>query len=350
MPKRLALIGDHVCDWLSYGDTPIGTHDVRIATEYASGKYGTWAALMDASTFGGERFDIDRRMFVASESDASPATVSREKPISFGTSTVGVVSEIGSGVKSVRVGERVFAINADIRETNTMNAAYVHALGDLSPTLALCAEPAYVSFHCVRESNVRFGETVLVVGLGALGLIAVAMAHESGAERVIAVDMSSGRRRMAESLGADISFDPREGDTAARVHDILGGTGVDVAIELSGASAGLATAIRSCRVGGTVCAAGFYRTDAHGVFLGREFHHNRLTMIVPHGCGFGHPPRDIPRWDERRAVAAILSMMRQGKLNVGGIVDPVVGTAEALDMFRRMRDEPDAIVKFAVKF
>jgi len=43
-------------------------------------------------------------------------------------------------------------------------------------------------------------------------------------------------------------------------------------------------------------------------------------------------------------------MMRQGKLTVAPIVNPVVGRSEAVDLFRRMRDEPDRIVKFAVRF
>jgi threonine dehydrogenase-like Zn-dependent dehydrogenase len=101
---------------------------------------------------------------------------------------------------------------------------------------------------------------------------------------------------------------------------------------------------------GTVCAAGFYRGEAKSVFFGREFHHNRLNVIVPHGCGGGHPPRDFPRWDGNRAFDAIFHLMRQGKLNVAPIINPVVGRPEAADLFRRMRDEPDRIVKFGVKF
>jgi threonine dehydrogenase-like Zn-dependent dehydrogenase len=349
MPKRLALIGDHVCDWLDYEEKPVGADQIRFRTEYASGKYGTWAALLDPGTFGGQMLDPRTRVFVPDPNPKPPQGASRERPITFGTSATGLVTEVGSAVTRFKPGDRVAAVNVDIRETNTTSQDNVHLLSDLDPLVALCAEPAYVAFHCVREGGVRYGDTVVVVGLGALGLCAVRMAREGGAERIFAVDISEGRRGLAKEFGADVVLDPRAGDPALAVHDALGGPGVDVAIELSGSTAGLSTAIRCVRIAGTVCAAGFYRGDAAGVFLGRELHHNRLTLVVPHGCGFGHPPRDYPRWDQTRAYTAIFSMMRQGRLAVGKMVDPVVDRAEAVHMFRRMRDEPDRIVKFAVK-
>jgi threonine dehydrogenase-like Zn-dependent dehydrogenase len=207
-----------------------------------------------------------------------------------------------------------------------------------------------VSFHSVREANLRYGDSVAILGLGALGLIAVRMAKESGAERVFALDIVAGRRELAKKYGADVVMDPREGDVALEIHKQTGGAGVDVAIEISGSYAALETAIRCVRVTGTVCSAGFYRGDAKGLWLGREWHHNRLSMVVPHGCGWGHPPRDYPRWDAHRAYDAILSQMRRGRLNLDGLVNPVADRDQALDLFRMCRDEPDRIVKFAVKF
>jgi threonine dehydrogenase-like Zn-dependent dehydrogenase len=99
-----------------------------------------------------------------------------------------------------------------------------------------------------------------------------------------------------------------------------------------------------------VCSAGFYQRDAQGLWLGREWHHNRLTMVVPHGCGWGHPPRDYPRWDRPRAHEAIVSLMRQGKLEAPGLIDPVVGFDDVSEVYRLIRDEPDRVVKYAVRF
>ncbi len=207
-----------------------------------------------------------------------------------------------------------------------------------------------MSFHCVRESQVRYGESVAVIGLGALGLLAVRMAYLGGAETVFALDPLPNRRAWAAQNGADHVLDPTEGDAALEIHRLTDGAGVDVAIELAGVYPALNLATRCTRVGGTVCSAGFYQGEAHGMWLGREWHHNRLTVIVPHGCGWGHPPRDYPRWDEKRAYGCIVSMMRKGRLTAPGLVHPVVSLAEGPQVFDWILKEPEKVIKYAVRF
>ncbi len=348
MARRLVLTGDHVCEWREFSPARPGPTQVQVKTELASGKYGTWAAMIDSTTFGEERLDDELRVFrpVSSANKAPPPT-----EIAIGTMATGIVMEAGSQVRHIHVGDRVVVLGGDIRDINTASADDIRPLGKIEPRLAMCVEPSYVSFHCVRESNVRYGDTVVVVGLGALGLIAVHMARQSGAAKVVAIDLLSGRRKLAEKLGADFTLDPRDGDPAIQLRERLGSPhGADVAIELGGSTAALNTAIRCARVAGTVCAGGFYRGEARGLFLGKEAHHNRLSIIIPHGCGFGHPARDYPRWDRTRTFDTLLDQMRSGRLAVGDIVNPIVNVDEATDLFRRTRDEPDRIVKFAVQF
>ncbi|MDH7570301.1 MAG: zinc-binding alcohol dehydrogenase, partial [Armatimonadota bacterium] len=214
----------------------------------------------------------------------------------------------------------------------------------------LCLEPAYVSFHCVRESGVRYGERVAVIGLGALGLLAVQMAAAAGSELVVAVDPLENRRAWALTHGADHALDPTVCDAGLEIHRLTGGKGVDVAIELAGTYTALSTAIRAVRVGGTVCAAGFYQGEAQGLWLGREWHHNRLTLIVPHGCGWGHTPRDYPAWDEARANECLVQMMRKGRIDARGLIHPVVPLTEGPALFQRIQQDPGSVIKFAVQF
>jgi len=345
MPRRLASTGPYRIEVLEYEDAPLQAHQVRVQTKLASVKHGTTFAMFDGRTFKGRVFDQDMRLFIA---DDTPREPSRE-PHSTGTSGVGTVTEVGPEVTRWRVGDRVFGF-MDVRETNVCQEDRLWELGDIDPELALCIEPAYVAFHCVRESNVRYGDSVAVIGLGALGLLAVRMAAEGGAEHVFAVDLLSNRRRWALNNGADYAFDPTKGDVALEIHRLMGGPGVDVAIELSGMYPGLNTAVRAVRVGGTVCSAGFYQGEAHGLWLGREWHHNRLTVIIPHGCGWGHPPRDYPRWDQRRANDCIVSMMRQGKLTAPGLIQPIVSLDEGPEAFRMIREEPEKVIKIGVRF
>lgn len=345
MPRRLAITGPHVVEVIEYQEPALGPREVRVRTQLASGKHGTTRALFDNVNFRGQRFDQEMRLFLpAGEAAGGPAA-----PMGTGTTGVGVVEEVGAEATRWRVGDRVFGF-MDIRETNVCDEARLWELGELDPLLALCVEPAYVAFHCLRESPVRYGDKVAIIGLGALGLLAVRMAGGAGADLVIAVDPLPRRRKWAARHGAHEVLDPAACDVGLEVHRLTDGRGADVAIELAGAYEALHDAIRSVRVGGTVCSAGFYQGEARGLWLGREWHHNRISLVVPHGCGWGHPPRDFPGWDERRAYDTIVSLMRQGRFTAPGLIHPVVFLDEAPRVWDLIERDPDQVIKYAVRF
>lgn len=347
MPRRLAVTGIYEASNLRYEDRALGAEEVLVRTEIASGKHGTTFGMFDNRAFAGMRFDAEQHLFVADERPPNERLPSVAQPWTTGTSGLGTVQAVGAKVTSVKPGERVFG-PMDIRETNICQQHELWHLGALDPLVALCIEPAYVAIHCVRESNLRYGDRVAVIGLGALGLLAVSIARASGAVSIIAVDPLPSRRALAETYGAHHTLDPNNDDTAAAIRGLTAGKGVDIAIELSGVYAGLSAAIASARVGGLICSAGFYQGKAQNLFLGREWHHNRLTMIVPHGCGWGHEPRDYPYWNRQRALSTIVSMMRQGRLNADGLVNRVYALGEATEVYRDILAQPDAIIKFAV--
>ncbi len=347
MPRRLAITGLFEASILEYDDRPLAPDEVLVRSELASGKHGTTFSMFDQRTFDGMRFDVDRHLVVADDRGAGPGSPSPDNPWNTGTSGLGVVEAVGVDVKQFAAGDRVFGL-MDIRETNIRSQKDLWHLGDIDPLLALCVEPAYVAIHCVRESNLRYGDRLAVIGLGALGLLAVSIAREAGAENIIAIDLLSKRRELAAEYGADHTLDPRVDDLPLLIRDLTDGMGVDIAIELTGAYAGLNTAIACARVGGTICSAGFYQGEANSLFLGREWHHNRLTMIVPHGCGWGHEPRDYPYWDSQRASDTIVAMMRSGRLKAPGLINKTYSLPDAVNVYQHIRQNPNEIIKFAV--
>jgi threonine dehydrogenase-like Zn-dependent dehydrogenase len=98
---------------------------------------------------------------------------------------------------------------------------------------------APTGWYGARLGRIAPGDTVAVVGLGPVGLMAVASALVMGAAQVLAVDLVESRRARAEALGAV----PVEGDARSEVLALTGGRGADVVIEAVGADAtiGLAT-------------------------------------------------------------------------------------------------------------
>jgi threonine dehydrogenase-like Zn-dependent dehydrogenase len=211
---------------------------------------------------------------------------------------VGVVVGVGRETGRWKKGDRVFGA-MDIRETNVCEEDSLWELGSIKPETALCQEPAAVAIQCIREGGVRFADSVAVIGLGAIGMLTVEIARSARANMVLAVDPLPHRRERALANGADAAFDPADPDAPRKIHEATGMRGVDVAIEVAGAYPALNTALKSVRVCGTVCSAGFYQGEAHGLWLGREWHHNRLNIMVPNGWGWGHPPRDYPGWGTR---------------------------------------------------
>lgn len=350
MPNRLAIVAPYQVNVLAYEQNEPGPQEVLVQTEIASGKHGTTTGMFDGGIWHGHTFRPDIGYFQQTAApDENTKPIDAAHPMNSGTSGVGIVIAVGPAVTRWQVGDRVFG-PMDIREVNCCHEDRLFALGAIDPLTALCIEPAYVAFHCIRETPVRYGDTVAIVGLGAIGLLAVEMARAAGASRIFAIDPLSNRRAWAAENGADDVFDPTVGDVAQQVRTANQGEGVDIAIEIAGSYRALDTALKVVRICGTVCSAGFYKGDAQGLFLGRDWHHKRLNLIVPHGCGWGHQPRDYPNWTTERANATLVTMMRKGILRASGLIDPVVSIDNVQPVFDKMKGDPNQLLKYAVRF
>jgi threonine dehydrogenase-like Zn-dependent dehydrogenase len=78
----------------------------------------------------------------------------------------------------------------------------------LAADVAALTEPMAVALHAVRRSDIRRGETAIVLGCGPVGLAVIAMLKARGIERIVASDFSAARRRLAATLGASTVIDP----------------------------------------------------------------------------------------------------------------------------------------------
>lgn len=106
----------------------------------------------------------------------------------------------------------------------------------------------------MRAGGLIRGRTLVVSGLGMLGLIACAMGHGAGASEVIGVDPASARRGLAGAFGASAAVAPEEAGEA--ILAATSGRGADVALEMSGSPEGVARALSLLRLGGTCVLVG----------------------------------------------------------------------------------------------
>ncbi|MHB8867385.1 MAG: alcohol dehydrogenase catalytic domain-containing protein [Thermoleophilia bacterium] len=115
-----------------------------------------------------------------------------------------------------------------------------------------------VPYHALkRQASVGVGDTVLVVGVGGIGIHAVQLAKAAGV-RVIAADVDEGRLALAGELGADHLIDPRSvADPTAAVRDLTDGAGVDAVVDNVGSAETVAWALPTMRKGGKLVIVGY---------------------------------------------------------------------------------------------
>ncbi len=158
-----------------------------------------------------------------------------------------------------------------------------------------------------NAAQVQPGETVLVVGLGGVGLSAVTGARLAGAERIIAVDTSAAKETLARAAGAT-DFLLADPTLAKQVRAMTEGRGVDKALECVGSATTIRTAWTAVRRGGTCVVVGVGPRDQQVTFNPLElFHFSRtLTSSI---YGNSDPERDIP---------ALVDHLRAGRLDLAG--------------------------------
>jgi threonine 3-dehydrogenase len=127
---------------------------------------------------------------------------------------------------------------------------------EISDAVAATFDPLGNAVHTVMAADVS-AKTVLISGVGIIGLMAVTVARAAGAARIYCTDVNPPRLGLARKLGAAEAFDAREGDGWIRtVRDETRGEGVDVLLEMSGAPTAMDQGFRALRNGGTAALLG----------------------------------------------------------------------------------------------
>jgi threonine dehydrogenase-like Zn-dependent dehydrogenase len=190
-------------------------------------------------------------------------------------------------------------------------------------------------------------ETVVVVGLGLVGLSAAVMADQMGA-RVLGVEVDSVRTAFARGVGFGPVESPREPGADERIAAFLGETGADLILETSGSWYGFKQAVSLARDWTRIAVMGIYREpppadlalDLHRMLytFPSKFHYQRLQII---GCGYDPPEVTAPNphlATPRRNFAYTLERAAEGKLPLGKLVSHVVRPDEIETVMSRMVD------------
>lgn len=327
-----------------YIDGALEENEIRAEVEFAAAKHGTeFTHFRGEDPFLNHIFDEEYQLFRKSKE-------AEEKPFFMrpGNMWVGRVSQVGSQVTELEPGMRV-AGYGPFKSTHTLKPQKALIMPErMTWQEAVCYDPAQFALGGIRDGQVRLGDTVVIVGLGAIGLIAAQLAKLAGAAKVIVCDPIEKRRRVALDNGADLALDSMALDIGLEIKNATDKNGADVILETSGNYHALQQAIRGVAYNGNVAVVGWYHECKGGLDLGREAHFNQPNILISRACS--DPNRDYPRWDFDRICKTCWDMLGKGMLKCDNIVDPVVPILEAADAYMSIEQNPVQSVKLGVIF
>ena len=324
-------------------DPPLHATGVRLRTLYSGISAGTeLTQYRGTNAHVVKTWDADTRLFV-------PGRPTLAYPAVIGYEEVGEVVEVGREVTAVRPGQVVWGVWGH-RGTTVVEEQYAAARvldPAADPVLGIFSHIGAVALNVVLDADLHVGETAVVFGLGVVGQIVAQLARRNGA-RVVVVDALPDRLALARELGADVTLDARDGEVAERVRASTAGRGADVAIEVSGNPKALHEAVRTVAYNARVVTGGFYQGEARGLFLGEEFHHNRVDLVCSQISGVA--PRHAHRWDRHRLNTTVIDLAVAGHLLLRPLVSHVVPVTEAAWAYDLLDTRPEQAMQVVLGF
>ena len=290
----------------------------------------------------------------------------------LGHEAVGEVCEVGSLVKDIKVGDRVIvpAITPDWGSVEAQNGFAMHSGGMLAgwkfsnfkdgvfaeffhvnaadanlarlPDNVDPAEAVMLSdmiptgFHGAELADIKYGESVCVIGIGPVGLMAVAGSVLRGAGRVFAVGSRPRCVEVAKSYGATDIINYRDGDIVSQINELTNSTGVDKVIVAGGDNDTFIDAVKICRPGGII---GNVNYLGNGDFI-------RIPR-VEWGCGMGHKTIAgglMP--GGRLRMERLVKLLEYGRLDVSPLLTHRFSGFEHIgEALELMRDKPRDLIK-----
>ncbi|UTW67114.1 bi-domain-containing oxidoreductase [bacterium SCSIO 12643] len=255
-----------------------------------------------------------------------------EQPLPLGYCNVGKVIEVGAGVTDFKVGDRVASNGGHAEFVSVPQNLVAHIPDNVSDDEAAFTVIGSIGLQGIRLADPTFGETVVVIGLGLIGLLTAEMLIANGC-KVIGYDLDDTKVQIAREKGI-IAFNPASGDNPVNfVHNQTNGVGADAIIITASAKNNeiISDAANMSRKRGRIILVGVIGLDISRA----DFYEKELTFQV--SCSYG-PGRyddayeqkgiDYPlpfvRWTEKRNFEAVLGAISSGKLDVKNLITEVV--------------------------
>jgi len=249
-----------------------------------------------------------------------------------GYSLSGIVIEKGKAIRDLNVGDRVACAGSGIANHAEIVSVPRNLVAripeNVSNRQAAFTTIASISMHGVRRAESQFGETIVILGLGLLGLLGVQIAKAAGC-KVIGIEIEESRLEIARSLGVDLTLNLSRNNVEKEVSEFTSGIGADAVIIFAGTKSSEPALLgaRLCRKKARIVVVGNVGMD-----LEREEMYKKeidLVMSTSYGPGrydssYEEKGIDYPigyvRWTENRNMEEVLRMISEGRIDVERLI------------------------------
>lgn len=200
---------------------------------------------------------------------------------------------------------------------------------DVSFTQAAMVEPVSVAAHAVDLTPLKWNDSVVVVGMGMIGLFVIQVLRSRGCGKIMAVDIDNKKLSLAKKLGADYTFNSKTDNIEKEVLNLTEKRGADLAFEAVGITSTINTAIQSVRKGATVTLIGNTSQKAEIPLQTVVTRQIRLQG----SCAInGEYP-------------AALDMIARGEINVDAILSKEAPLSEGAKWFQKLYNKEEGLIK-----
>lgn len=262
------------------------------------------------------------------------------EPLPLGYCNVGKVIAVGEGVNDFKVGDRVASNGQHAEFVCVPKNLVAHIPHNVSDEEASFTVIGSIGLQGIRLLNPTLGETVVVVGLGLIGLLTAQLLVANGC-RVIGSDIDEAKLAMAKEWGI-IPFNPLKGDVVKFVEDQSNGVGADGVIITASAKNNdiISQAARMSRKRGRIVLVGVIGLDISRA----EFYEKELSFQVSCSYGPGRYDEDyeqkgidypLPfvRWTEKRNFETILQAISSGRIHVKDMITEEIALNDYLKIY-----------------
>lgn len=264
-------------------------------------------------------------------------------PFPFGHEAVGVVAELGDGVKGFSIGDEVFCIEGSPEFAQAINisaerVAHLPAIKEEDFPYYIC-EPAACVVSGINCIDLHPGDSVALVGCGYMGLLNVQAYRRSLIGKLVCFDIDPRKLELAKKFGADECYLSNSPEGQEAMDRYIAQGGFDLTVECSGTPSGLQLSCDLVKTGGMVSVFAWHRGER--IINCTPWHLRGIALV---NTSDGRDP-DFPRQAERTA-----RLVQAGVFDQRQLVTHIMDYHRIQEMLTIAEGHTDGYIKGVITF